>query len=92
MQSIPDRERRFEQDRGHSSYHPHGNPACRAGCCPQGHPLARDLLACCMDKAVCHPPNPRTGLQRTLTLIEGEPACDFRTHTITGPAGTKSGA
>jgi hypothetical protein len=92
MQSIPSHERRFKQDRERGSDHRHWNYLCWARCCPQGHSLAGDLLACCMGFAAYHSLNPRTGLKRTLTLVEDEPACDFRTYTVTGQAGTESGA
>jgi hypothetical protein len=46
------------------------------------HPRVGYLLACCMDNAVYRSLNPRLRLQRTSTLMEGGPACDFRVYAL----------
>lgn len=46
------------------------------------HPRVGYLLACSLDNAVYRSLNPRLRLQRTWTLMEGGPACDFRVYTL----------
>ena len=46
------------------------------------HPRVGYLLACCLDNALYQSLNPRLRLQRTLTLMEGGPACDFRVYAL----------
>lgn len=46
------------------------------------HPKVGYLLACCLDNAVYQSLNPRLRLQRTSTLMEGGPACDFRVYAL----------
>ena len=46
------------------------------------HPRVGYLLACCLDNAVYRSLNPRLRLQRTSTLMEGGPACDFRVYAL----------
>jgi hypothetical protein len=60
------------------------------------HPRVGYLLACCLDNAVYQSLNPRLRLQRTSTLMEGGPACDFRVYaleeTVLASASMESGA
>jgi len=52
------------------------------------HPRVGYLLACCLDNAVYQSRNPRLRLQRTSTLMEGGPACDFRVYALEEAAET----
>jgi hypothetical protein len=46
------------------------------------HPRAGYLLACSMDETNYRGVNPRLRLQRTTTLMEGGPGCDFRIYAL----------
>jgi hypothetical protein len=48
------------------------------------HPKVGYLVACSMDEASNRALNPRIRLQRTMTIMEGSPLCDFRFYALPG--------